>query len=35
MSNIYIKIIIHVLHVDVYHCNSLVLKKVESVNRAV
>ena len=28
MSNIYIKIIIHVLHV--YYCNSLVLKKLES-----
>ena len=30
MSNIYIKIIIHVLHVYVYYCNSLVLKKLES-----
>ena len=28
MSNIYIKILIHVLHV--YYCNSLVLKKLES-----
>ena len=30
MSNIYIKILIHVLHVYVYYCNSLVLKKLES-----
>ena len=30
MSNIYIKILIHVLHVYVYYCDSLVLKKLES-----
>ena len=30
LSNIYIKIIIHVLNVYVYYCNSLVLKKQES-----
>ena len=30
MSNIYKIIIIHVLHVYVYYCNSLVVKKLES-----
>ena len=30
MSNIYIKIIIYVLHVYLYYCNSLVLKKLKS-----
>ena len=30
MSNIYIIILIQVLHVYVYYCNSLVLKKLES-----